>query len=87
MKTAAHLSSRPPILNRKGEIQLVLKMLITEENSALHDREIRLDNGWVVKIGRGFDIYQKPGDWFEIGSNDLDLRPCLETTEDIFKAG
>ena len=58
-----------------------------EENSALHDREIRLDNGWVVKIGRGFDIYQKPGDWFEIGSNDLDLRPCLETTVDIFKAG
>ena len=57
-----------------------------EENSALHDREIRLDNGWVVKIGRGFDIYQKPGDWFEIGSNDLDLRPCLETTVDIFKA-
>ena len=56
-----------------------------EENSALHDREIRLDNGWVVKIGRGFDIYQKPGDWFEIGSNDLDLRPCLETTVDIFK--
>lgn len=29
-------------------------------NSSLHDREIRLDNGWVVRIGRGLDIYQKP---------------------------
>ena len=25
----------------------------------LHDREIRFDNGWIVKIGRGLDIYKK----------------------------
>ena len=51
----------------------------------LHDREIILDNGWKIKIGRGFDFYQKPEDWFAIGANDLDLRPCLETSVDIFK--
>ena len=50
----------------------------------LHDREIRLSSGWTVKIGRGFDIYQRPDDWLNIGANDLDLRPCLETTVDVF---
>ena len=29
-------------------------------NPNLHDREIRIDNGWVIKIGRGLDFYQKP---------------------------
>lgn len=53
-------------------------------NPHLHDREIRLSSGWTIKIGRGFDIYQRPDDWFNIGANDLDLRPCLETTVDVF---
>ena len=43
-------------------------------------------NGWVIKIGRGLDFYQKPGSWFEVGSNDLSLRKCLETKVDIFRA-
>lgn len=55
-------------------------------NPNLHDREIRIDNGWVVKIGRGLDFYQKPGSWFEMGANDLSLRKCLETKVDIFRA-
>jgi ATP-dependent Lon protease len=55
-------------------------------NPNLHDREIRLDNGWVIKIGRGLDFYQRPGSWFEIGSMDMSLRKCLETKVDIFRA-
>lgn len=51
----------------------------------IHDREIRFDTGWTIKIGRGLDFYQKPNDWFEIGANDLSLRKCLETKIDIFK--
>lgn len=62
--------------------QLDVTMEINE-NGILHDREVRLSNGWTIKIGRGFDIYQKPDDWFQIGSNDLDLRPCLETNVDV----
>lgn len=54
-------------------------------NPNLHDREILLDNGWHIKIGRGLDFYQKPGSWFEVGANDLTLRKCLETKVDIFK--
>ena len=62
------------------DVELEVKL-----NPNIHDREIRLDNGWVIKIGRGFDMYQKPENWFSIGSNDFDLRPCLETKIDIFK--
>ena len=53
------------------------------KNNAMHDREVRLSNGWKVKIGRGFDIYQRPEDWLAIGANDLDLRACLETNVDV----
>jgi ATP-dependent Lon protease len=54
-------------------------------NTNLHDREVRLDNGWVIKIGRGLDFYQPPTSWFEVGANDLLLRKCLETKVDIYK--
>lgn len=57
--------------------------LVVSKNPKLHDREVRLSNGWIVKIGRGFDIYQKPEDWLHIGASDLGLRPCLETNVDI----
>jgi ATP-dependent Lon protease len=56
-----------------------------KENPNLHDREIRLSNGWSIKIGRGFDIYQRPDDWLQVGANDLDLRPCLETNVDVVR--
>ncbi|MBX7134367.1 MAG: BREX system Lon protease-like protein BrxL [Fimbriimonadaceae bacterium] len=63
------------------DVELEVKL-----NPNMHDREIRIDNGWVIKIGRGLDFYQKPGGWFEVGANDLSLRKCLETKVDIFKA-
>ncbi len=56
-----------------------------EFNQVIHDREIKLDNGWLVEIGRGLDIYQRPENWYTIGSNDFDLRPCLETMVDIYR--
>lgn len=57
--------------------------LVIRKNPNMHDREIRLSNGWTIKIGRGFDIYQKPEDWLQVGANDLGLRPCLETNVDV----
>lgn len=54
-------------------------------NPNMHDREIRLDNGWIIKIGRGLDFYQRPMSWFEVGVHDLSLRKCLETKVDIYK--
>jgi ATP-dependent Lon protease len=64
------------------ELDVVLDV---DLNPNLHDREIRFDNGWVIKIGRGLDFYQKPASWFEIGVSDLALRKCLETKVDIFR--
>ncbi|RIK38875.1 MAG: BREX system Lon protease-like protein BrxL [Chloroflexi bacterium] len=64
------------------ELDIVLNI---DFNPNLHDREIRLDNGWVIKIGRGLDFYQKPVSWYEIGASDLSLRKCLETKVDIFR--
>lgn len=61
--------------------------LEVREHPRLHDRQVRLSNGWIIKIGRGFDIYQRPDDWLQVGANDLDLRPCLETTVDIYRQG
>ncbi|MBP6421689.1 MAG: BREX system Lon protease-like protein BrxL [Propionivibrio sp.] len=63
------------------DVELEVKL-----NPNMHDREIRIDSGWVIKIGRGLDFYQKPGGWFEVGANDLSLRKCLETKVDIFRA-
>jgi ATP-dependent Lon protease len=62
------------------DVELEVKL-----NVNIHDREIRIDNGWTVKIGRGLDFYQKPGGWFEVGANDMSLRKCLETKVDIFR--
>jgi ATP-dependent Lon protease len=63
------------------DVELEVKL-----NPNMHDREIRIDSGWVIKIGRGLDFFQKPGGWFEVGANDLSLRKCLETKVDIFRA-
>jgi len=65
------------------EVDVILEV---ELNPNLHDREIRLDNDWVIKIGRGLDFYQKPEGWYTIGANDLSQRKCLETKVDVFRA-
>lgn len=64
------------------EIDIKLDIQLNEN---LHDREIRVDNGWTIKIGRGLDFYQRPDSWFGIGANDMALRKCLETKIDIFQ--
>lgn len=64
------------------EVDILLDVKLNEN---IHDREIRIDNGWTIKIGRGLDFYQKPNSWFDVGSNDLSLRRCLETKVDIYK--
>ncbi|XP_053313460.1 MIT domain-containing protein 1 [Spea bombifrons] len=53
-------------------------------SSSIHDREIRFNNGWMIKIGRGLDYFKKPQGRFSIGYCDFDLRPCHETSVDIF---
>ncbi|XP_061548050.1 MIT domain-containing protein 1 [Phycodurus eques] len=53
-------------------------------SSTIHDREIRFDNGWIIKIGRGLDYFKRPKGRFSIGYCDFDLRQCHETRVDVF---
>nr|XP_006137482.2 MIT domain-containing protein 1 [Pelodiscus sinensis] len=53
-------------------------------SSSIHDREIKFNNGWMIKIGRGLDYFKKPQGRFCLGYCDFDLRPCHETTVDVF---
>ncbi|KAF7665718.1 hypothetical protein LDENG_00134710 [Lucifuga dentata] len=55
-------------------------------SSTIHDREIRFDNGWIIKIGRGLDYFKKPKGHYSVGFCDYDLRQCQETTVDVFHA-
>lgn len=77
------------IQDKLGELQQSLLeldvVLDIRLNPNMHDREIKLDNGWCIKIGRGLDLYQRPMSRFGVGTNDLSLRKCLETKVDIFR--
>ncbi|XP_054264378.1 MIT domain-containing protein 1-like isoform X2 [Macrosteles quadrilineatus] len=53
-------------------------------SSTLHDRQIRLSNGWIIRLGRGLDYFKPPEGKFCLGNYDLDWRPCHATTIDIF---
>ncbi|NXE21833.1 MITD1 protein, partial [Ardeotis kori] len=81
-------SGRSQQINGLDEIQQSLKnygvTLNIAFSSSIHDREIRFNNGWMIKIGRGLDYFKKPQGRFSIGYCDFDLRPCHETTVDVF---
>ncbi|XP_070554446.1 MIT domain-containing protein 1-like [Ptychodera flava] len=69
----------------KGSLATHGVHLIVNYSSSLHDREIRFNNGWIIKIGRGLDYFKRTGQ-FSIGFCDFDLRQCHETTVDIFNS-
>ncbi|KAL6484837.1 hypothetical protein MHYP_G00068820 [Metynnis hypsauchen] len=68
----------------KQSLQTQNVCLDIKYSSTIHDREIRFDNGWIIKIGRGLDYFKKPKGRFSIGYCDYDLRQCHETTVDVF---
>ena len=42
----------------------------------IHDRSILLNNGWKIVLGRGLDIFQKTGGWYDIAEYDQEQRRC-----------
>ncbi|CAH2088054.1 unnamed protein product [Euphydryas editha] len=62
----------------KYKVQLIIKY-----SDTLHDRQITLSSGWIIKIGRGLDFFKAPENKFCLGVYDMDLRQCHETTVDI----
>ncbi|XP_064167052.1 MIT domain-containing protein 1 [Anguilla rostrata] len=68
----------------KQSLQAHEVTLDLQYSSSIHDREIRFDNGWIIKIGRGLDYFKRPQGRFSVGYCDYDLRQCQETTVDVF---
>nr|XP_022908029.1 MIT domain-containing protein 1-like [Onthophagus taurus]XP_022908030.1 MIT domain-containing protein 1-like [Onthophagus taurus]XP_022908031.1 MIT domain-containing protein 1-like [Onthophagus taurus] len=58
--------------------------LKVEYSTTLHDRQIMLSSGWIIKIGRGLDYFKPPENKFSLGVFDMDLRNCHETSINIF---
>lgn len=57
-----------------------------EFSETLHDRQLILSNGWRIILGRGLDYFQSlAGNYFQIGVNDYDFRPCMETNIDFVR--
>jgi hypothetical protein len=54
-------------------------------STTLHDRQICIDNGYVIKIGRGLDIFQRSSAKFALGYWDVALRKTLETNVDVYR--
>ncbi|KAG9492344.1 hypothetical protein GDO78_000709 [Eleutherodactylus coqui] len=51
------MSSLQEIKNSLQDFGVTLEVTFS---SSIHDREIRFDNGWMIKIGRGLDYFKKP---------------------------
>jgi ATP-dependent Lon protease len=51
----------------------------------IHDREFIFSTGWIVKIGRGLDIYYPPESWASVGASNFNLRKCRQTKVDIMR--
>jgi ATP-dependent Lon protease len=45
----------------------------------IHDRSLRLENGWSIYAGRGLDIFQKPESKYELSEIDQTKRKCRAT--------
>ena len=47
-----------------------------EFDENIHDRSIQLNNGWKIVLGRGLDIWQKTGGWYDISEYIQERRLC-----------
>ena len=53
-----------------------LNLNLTWEYQPLHDRSIKTDDGWFIKLGRGLDIFERPENRFHIASISQKNRKC-----------
>lgn len=47
-----------------------------EFDENIHDRSINMNNGWKILLGRGLDIFQKTGGWYDINEYVQEKRSC-----------
>src|SRR5690606_31939484 len=58
-----------------------------EFDENIHDRSITLDNGWVIVLGRGLDIWQRTGGMLDFSEYYQEKRLCKEFSMYIVKGG
>jgi len=58
-----------------------------EFDDFIHDRSIEMNNGWKVILGRGLDIWQKTGGWYDINEYIQERRICKACEITFVKVG
>lgn len=58
-----------------------------EFDDFIHDRYIKLNNGWKIILGRGLDIWQKTGGWYDINEYVQEKRSCKSCEVTFIKNG
>uniref|UniRef100_A0A183D4P8 MIT_C domain-containing protein n=1 Tax=Gongylonema pulchrum TaxID=637853 RepID=A0A183D4P8_9BILA len=53
-------------------------------SNSMHDREIRFDNGWTYRIGRGLNYFKRERH-FTLGMTDYEFKKCFETVVCILR--
>lgn len=54
-------------------------------DESIHDRSIILDNGWIISLGRGLDIWQRTGGMLDFAEYHQEKRLCKETNIHIYR--
>ena len=47
-----------------------------EFDDFIHDRYLQMNNGWKIILGRGLDIWQRTGGWYDINEYVQEKRLC-----------
>lgn len=58
--------------------------LYTDLTANLHDRQVMLSNGYIIKIGRGMNYFKPLATKLSLGIYNFNFRECRETNVDIF---
>ncbi|XP_053686528.1 MIT domain-containing protein 1-like [Sabethes cyaneus] len=58
--------------------------LSVEYSEHMHDRQVILSNGYIVKIGRGLNYFKPASSKYSLGAFNYHFRECRETNIDIF---
>uniref|UniRef100_A0A0N5AHQ8 MIT domain-containing protein n=1 Tax=Syphacia muris TaxID=451379 RepID=A0A0N5AHQ8_9BILA len=83
LTTHKDVNNEEALLELKKSFAECGRILNVAFDDNLHDREIRFDNGWIIKIGRGLDYFKNPGR-NALGTCERNLRQCQKTTIDVF---
>ncbi|EAA04168.4 AGAP006789-PA [Anopheles gambiae str. PEST] len=57
---------------------------VVEYSEHMHDRQVILSNGYVIKIGRGLNYFKPSPSKYCLGAFNYHFRECRETNVDVF---